>query len=64
MKNFLNRVLSPYLVDKDYLSIYDEIKSLENRITVLEEENISLTNEIYRLENSLDARIDILVSEK
>ena len=26
----------------------------------LEEENISTTNELYRLENSLDARIDIL----
>ena len=27
---------------------------------VLEEENVSTTNELYRLENSLDARIDIL----
>lgn len=26
----------------------------------LEEENIETTNELYRLENSLDARIDIL----
>lgn len=33
---------------------------LEERIKVLEEENISTTNELYRMENSLDARIDIL----
>ena len=33
---------------------------LEERIKVLEEENINTTNEIYRMENSLDARIDIL----
>lgn len=33
---------------------------LEERIKVLEEENINTTNELYRMENSLDARIDIL----
>jgi len=33
---------------------------LEERIKVLEEENINTTNELYRMENSLDARIDII----
>lgn len=33
---------------------------LEERIRVLEEENVSTTNELYRMENSLDARIDII----
>lgn len=33
---------------------------LEERIKILEEENINTTNELYRMENSLDARIDIL----
>ena len=33
---------------------------LEERIKVLEEENVNTTNELYRMENSLDARIDIL----
>jgi len=33
---------------------------LEDRIKVLEEENIGMTNALYELENSLDARIDIL----
>ena len=33
---------------------------LEERVKVLEEENINTPNELYRMENSLDARIDIL----
>ncbi len=44
-----------------------KIKKLEEKfseviedIKILKEENTSTTNEIYRLENSLDARIDIL----
>lgn len=41
--------------------IYDRLVELENRVIKLEEENVGLTNELYRLENSLDARIDILV---
>lgn len=41
--------------------ILDFVRKLEDRVRVLEEENINLTNELYRLENSLDARIDILM---
>jgi hypothetical protein len=37
-----------------------KIEELEQRIIKLEDENISTTNELYRLENSLDSRIDIL----
>jgi chaperonin cofactor prefoldin len=40
--------------------LFKKIEELENRVKVLEEENIETTNELYRLENSLDARIDIL----
>lgn len=40
--------------------IYDRLSELEDRIKVLEEENIGFTNALYELENSLDARIDIL----
>ena len=36
---------------------------LENRVKILEDENVGLTNELYRLENSLDSRIDILTLE-
>jgi chaperonin cofactor prefoldin len=40
--------------------IYSRISELEQRVKVLEEENIETTNELYRLQNALDARIDIL----
>jgi len=43
--------------------VYSKIIELENRIEVLEDENASTTNELYRMENSLDARIDILTLE-
>lgn len=43
-----------------------ESQNLEllDRIQVLEDENISTANELYRLENSLEARIDILTGEQ
>ena len=44
--------------------IYDRLTQLEDRIKVLEEENIGLTNALYEMENALDARIDILTAEK
>lgn len=44
----------------EYVDIYDKFLELENRVMVLEEENIGMTNALYELENSLDARIDIL----
>ena len=53
----------PVLIDE----LYQRIVELEEKyncllldVKRLEEENIETTNELYRLENSLDARIDIL----
>ena len=46
----------PILVDE----LYQRLVELEARVKVLEEENTETTNELYRMENSLDARIDIL----
>ena len=46
----------PVLVDE----LYQRLVDLEQRVKVLEEENVETTNELYRMENSLDARIDIL----
>jgi hypothetical protein len=47
--------------------VYERLADLEEKYNALlldvkrlEEENIETTNELYRLENSLDARIDIL----
>ena len=52
-------------LDDDWVtkSVAEKIEELEERILKLEDENISLTNELYRLENSLDARIDMLAIE-
>ncbi len=36
------------------------VKDLELRVEELQRENVETTNELYRMENSLDARIDIL----
>ena len=46
----------PILIDE----LYQRLVDLEQRVKVLEEENTETTNELYRMENSLDARIDIL----
>ena len=40
-----------------------KIQQLEDRVNVLENENIGLTNALYEVENSLDARIDIIVDK-
>jgi uncharacterized small protein (DUF1192 family) len=45
---------------EDHIDLYTKVIELENRIELLESENTETTNELYRLENSLDARIDIL----
>jgi len=47
--------------------VYERLTALEEKYNALlldvkrlEEENVETTNELYRVENSLDARIDIL----
>jgi hypothetical protein len=47
----------------EYDNLLTLINNLQCRIEALEEENVQMTNELYRLENSLEARIDILASE-
>lgn len=73
--SLIDSLIDTYGESKDDKTIFDMIQELENRVKVLEEkyegslldikrleeENVELTNELYRLENSLDARIDILV---
>jgi len=44
--------------------ILQRLELLEEKVRILEDENVSTTNELYRLENSLDARIDILSENK
>lgn len=52
------------------VQLVSKVNDLENKykdalidIKRLEEDNIEITNELYRLENSLDSRIDILAQE-
>jgi len=57
LKWFISPSKKPIVEDIDF---YSKLVELEDRIKKLEEENIETTNELYRMENSLDARIDIL----
>jgi len=47
----------------DYVDVYSKLQELEDRIKVLEEENIETTNSLYEFTNSLESRIDILTLE-
>ncbi len=55
---------------ENHVDLYSKLVELEEKynsilldVKRLEEENIETTNELYRLENSLDARIDILADK-
>ena len=48
------------ILSKVVRELDEQVRNLEDRVLVLEEENIGLSNALYELENSLDARIDIL----
>ena len=63
MFNLLDNMLKSYTQTDEYKSLLERIEELENKVKHLEEENIDTTNELYRLENSLDARIDILAEK-
>jgi len=66
MKNILENLFSlkNYLLDEtEHISLLEKINELEERIIKLEDESISQTNELYRLENSLESRIDILAEQ-
>ena len=41
-----------------------KIQELENRVRVLEDENVGQTNALYETMNSIETRIDILTAEK
>jgi hypothetical protein len=66
--NFLRWLFSP--TDKEMCqesNIYSILLDLQERVEILEEENIETTNTLYELMNSVDAvdaRIDILTAEK
>ena len=42
----------------------EKVQQLEDRVTLLEQENIGQTNALYEAMNSIEARIDILTAER
>jgi len=69
IKKFVDWFFSPSKKQEFFedFDLYDRLVELEENYNALildvkrlEEENVELTNELYRVENSLDARIDIL----
>lgn len=50
-------------VYKRLIDLEQKYEGLLQDVVRLEEENVELTNELYRMENSLDSRIDILYNE-
>jgi len=41
-----------------------KVKELEDRVSLLEQENVGQTNALYEAMNSIEARIDILTTDK
>ena len=62
IKKFVDWFFSPTEkpIIEDHLDLCTRLIELENRVELLERENVETTNELYRMENSLDARIDII----
>lgn len=42
--------------------LWDRILYLENRVSILEEENVATTNALYELENRLQSQLDALIT--
>lgn len=63
MNNFFRSILSRSSVNSRDSILLSRIESLEHRVKILEDENIGLINELYEVENALEARIDIFVSK-
>ena len=65
MKKLINWIFQPtqkHIVE-GHISFYEKLIELENRIEILERENVEQTNALYEVSNSLEARIDILLAE-
>ncbi len=54
---------SPYTVLEWSTQLQERIEELELRVQELEKEKHEFINEIYRVENVLDARIDSILNE-
>lgn len=48
--------------DHELAKAWARILYLENRVKILEEENVEMTNALYELENRLQAQVDALIN--
>ena len=62
MINFIRNFFVPsnrdYLESPNAFSLAEKILELQERITILELENIEMTNALYECENRMQAKID------
>lgn len=65
IKKYVDWFFSPSQkpIMEDHIDLSTRLMELENRVELLERENIETTNSIYEIANSLEARIDIIASE-
>lgn len=48
--------------DEQLHKLWARVLYLENRVSILEDENVGTTNALYELENRLQAQIDALIT--
>jgi hypothetical protein len=62
MINFIRNFFVPsnkdYLENPNAFALAEKILELQERITILELENIEMTNALYECENRIEAKID------
>ena len=68
MFKFIQELFAPTVhpICEEHIDLYGVIAELQQRIEVLEQENVETSNTLYELMNSIDAvdeRINILSSE-
>ena len=63
IKVIFSRILSRFDMNSNGNSLMRRLEQLEDRVQVLEEENIEMSIALYECWNSLDARIDILAEK-
>jgi len=64
IKVIFSQILSRFDMNSNDNYLMRRLDQLEDRVQVLEEENIEMSNALYECWNSLDARIDILAPHK
>ena len=58
IRNFFVQSNKDYLENPNAFALAEKILELQERITILELENIEMTNALYECENRMEAKID------